>query len=516
MDLPDTHNLTSIIGQIDTWDEEGHLTQLLLSILSIGVTISPECWLKFPIMCIGCNWHQITASLQHTEYHEVVTTISTLCNLINGFIPENIEFERKDWFVLQKLRRSAQYEPNLRPNFPKISETVNVTIQLVTIENLDLSHSSFKLDFLLRQEWNDHRLRHHHPAVLDGSNLRMGVWVPDSYFVQAKRGAFSRVAHDGQTIKVKSNGDVSHGARITLEVSCPIDLRNFPMDIQHCNLDMESYAYTTEEITYNWSPHEVIMKNIKETSKSLSQYTLEPIKTGKGSSEYVLGNWSKLQIEFKFVRNSIIFIPAMYFPCAMVVFITWITFLMDSAQYPARTYLCVTSLLTIVTLQTAMNASLPKVSYVKAIDKYIVGCILFVAGAFLEYAVVLLINIKKNSVLMENSSLVNNNHDNIFNNFSYALQPRSEKSKSSLKKKLRRRKITFLRSRLTSPKEFHDDQTSSMNDQQIVLTKFGAIFHFYLSDAWPKKLDVISRVFFPSLFLTFNLFYWITHVDDQY
>ena len=50
MDLPDTHNLTSIIGQMDRWDKEGHLTQLLLSILSIGITISPECWLKFPIM----------------------------------------------------------------------------------------------------------------------------------------------------------------------------------------------------------------------------------------------------------------------------------------------------------------------------------------------------------------------------------------------------------------------------------------------------------------------------------
>ena len=72
---------------------------------------------------------------------------------------------------------------------------------------------SFKLDFLLRQEWNDHRLRHNHPSVLDGSNLVMGVWLPDSYFVQAKAGLFSKVAQDGQTVKVQNNGDVSHGTR---------------------------------------------------------------------------------------------------------------------------------------------------------------------------------------------------------------------------------------------------------------------------------------------------------------
>ena len=41
----------------------------------------------------------------------------------------------------------------------------------------------------------------------------MGVWLPDSYFVQAKGGLFSRVAQDGQTVKVQKNGDVSHGTR---------------------------------------------------------------------------------------------------------------------------------------------------------------------------------------------------------------------------------------------------------------------------------------------------------------
>lgn len=43
--------------------------------------------------------------------------------------------------LLQTLRDSAQYEPHLRPNFPVRPELVNVTIQLVTVENLDLIQS---------------------------------------------------------------------------------------------------------------------------------------------------------------------------------------------------------------------------------------------------------------------------------------------------------------------------------------------------------------------------------------
>jgi len=42
----------------------------------------------------------------------------------------------------------------------------------------------------------------------------MGVWLPDSHFLQAKKGKYSQVAKDGQTIKVKKNGDVSHGTRL--------------------------------------------------------------------------------------------------------------------------------------------------------------------------------------------------------------------------------------------------------------------------------------------------------------
>ena len=46
-----------------------------------------------------------------------------------------------DEVLLQTLRDSAQYEPHLRPNFPTRPELVNVTMQLVTVENLDLSQS---------------------------------------------------------------------------------------------------------------------------------------------------------------------------------------------------------------------------------------------------------------------------------------------------------------------------------------------------------------------------------------
>lgn len=40
-----------------------------------------------------------------------------------------------------------------------------------------------------------------------------------------------------------------------------------------------------------------------------------------------------------------------------------------------------------------------QVSYIKSIDMYVMGCVLFVSGAFVEYAIVLLLQHKKKARL---------------------------------------------------------------------------------------------------------------------
>eukprot|EP00058_Branchiostoma_floridae_P005540 XP_002591028.1 hypothetical protein BRAFLDRAFT_69419 [Branchiostoma floridae] len=51
-------------------------------------------------------------------------------------------------------------------------------------------------------------------------------------------------------------------------------------------------------------------------------------------------------------------------------------------------YYCITTVLTMTTLITGARQSLPKISYIKAIDVYLVICFLFSFAALLEYAIV--------------------------------------------------------------------------------------------------------------------------------
>lgn len=72
----------------------------------------------------------------------------------------------------------------------------------------------------------------------------------------------------------------------------------------------------------------------------------------------------------------------------MLVIVSWVSFWLDQSAVPARVTLGVTTLLTMATQTSGINASLPPVSYTKAIDVWTGVCLTFVFGALLEFALV--------------------------------------------------------------------------------------------------------------------------------
>lgn len=72
----------------------------------------------------------------------------------------------------------------------------------------------------------------------------------------------------------------------------------------------------------------------------------------------------------------------------MLVIVSWVSFWLDKDAVPARVSLGVTTLLTMTTQASGINAKLPPVSYTKAIDVWIGVCLAFIFGALLEFALV--------------------------------------------------------------------------------------------------------------------------------
>ena len=83
---------------------------------------------------------------------------------------------------------------------------------------------------------------------------------------------------------------------------------------------------------------------------------------------FFTGEYSCLKVELIFKREFSYYLLTIYVPCCMLVIVSWVSFWLDQNAIPARVSLGVTTLLTMSTQTSGINAQLPPVSYTKAID----------------------------------------------------------------------------------------------------------------------------------------------------
>ncbi|XP_078667694.1 gamma-aminobutyric acid receptor subunit gamma-1-like [Branchiostoma floridae x Branchiostoma belcheri] len=99
-----------------------------------------------------------------------------------------------------------------------------------------------------------------------------------------------------------------------------------------------------------------------------------------------LGIYSWICLKFKMNRDFVYFMIRTFLPCVLLVVLSWVSFWIHHEAVPARIALGITTVLTMQTLMSGVNASLPQNAEIKAIDVYLLGCYVFVFGALLEYA----------------------------------------------------------------------------------------------------------------------------------
>lgn len=101
----------------------------------------------------------------------------------------------------------------------------------------------------------------------------------------------------------------------------------------------------------------------------------------------ISGNHSRLEVEFTLARNIGYYLVQMYIPSVLVVMLSWISFWLNVNAVPGRISLGVLTVLTMTTQSSSVNATLPHVSYTKAIDIWMSTCLMFVFFALIEFAV---------------------------------------------------------------------------------------------------------------------------------
>ncbi|XP_038151347.1 glycine receptor subunit alphaZ1 isoform X1 [Cyprinodon tularosa] len=413
-------------------------------------------------------------------------------------------------FLDKLMGKVSGYDARIRPNFkvmnkdPKGSKNeathkkgppVNVTCNIFinSFGSIAETTMDYRVNIFLRQQWNDPRLAYSEypddsldldPSMLDS------IWKPDLFFANEKGANFHEVTTDNKLLRISKNGNVLYSIRITLILACPMDLKNFPMDVQTCIMQLESFGYTMNDLIFEWDEKGAVQV---ADGLTLPQFILKEEKDLRYCTKhYNTGKFTCIEARFHLERQMGYYLIQMYIPSLLIVILSWVSFWINMDAAPARVGLGITTVLTMTTQSSGSRASLPKVSYVKAIDIWMAVCLLFVFSALLEYAAVNFIARQHKELLRfrrrQRHMKEEDPGDGRFSFPGYGMGPACLQAKDGMAIKGNN----------------NNAPTSAAPEKSIEEMK-----KLFISRA--KRIDTVSRVAFPLVFLIFNIFYWITY-----
>uniref|UniRef100_A0A4W5JD42 GABA(C) receptor n=1 Tax=Hucho hucho TaxID=62062 RepID=A0A4W5JD42_9TELE len=289
----------------------------------------------------------------------------------------------------EQLLRIEDHDFAMRPGFGGAAIPVGIDVQVESIDSISEVNMDFTMTLYLRHYWQDDRLAF--PSSSNRSRtfdarLVKKIWVPDVFFVHSKRSFIHDTTMENIMLRVYPDGNILYSVRITVTALCAMDFSSFPLDTQNCSLELESYAYNENDLMLYW-------KNGNDSLRTdeivLSQFFIEEFHPSFGLAFYSSTGWyNRLYINFILRRHIFFFMLQTYFPTMLMVMLSWVSFWIDRRAVPARVSLGITTVLTMSTIITGVSASMPQVSYVKAVDIYLWASFLFVFLSVIEYATV--------------------------------------------------------------------------------------------------------------------------------
>uniref|UniRef100_A0A672G1X3 Glycine receptor, alpha 1 n=1 Tax=Salarias fasciatus TaxID=181472 RepID=A0A672G1X3_SALFA len=410
-------------------------------------------------------------------------------------------------FLDKLMGKVSGYDARIRPNFkgPPVNVTCNIFIN--SFGSIAETTMDYRVNIFLRQQWNDPRLAYSEypddsldldPSMLDS------IWKPDLFFANEKGANFHEVTTDNKLLRISKNGNVLYSIRITLVLACPMDLKNFPMDVQTCIMQLESFGYTMNDLIFEWDEKGAVQV---ADGLTLPQFILKEEKDLRYCTKhYNTGKFTCIEARFHLERQMGYYLIQMYIPSLLIVILSWVSFWINMDAAPARVGLGITTVLTMTTQSSGSRASLPKVSYVKAIDIWMAVCLLFVFSALLEYAAVNFIARQHKELLRfrrrrrhmkvrhhptpTSITLIHEDEtgEGRFSFPGYGMGPACLQAKDGMAIKGNN----------------NNAPASAAPEKSIEEMK-----KLFISRA--KRIDTVSRVAFPLVFLIFNIFYWIIY-----
>ncbi|XP_037914772.1 glycine receptor subunit alpha-2 isoform X2 [Hermetia illucens] len=359
----------------------------------------------------------------------------------------------------------------------------------------------------VHQKWTETRLKLKDDIFEDGDDsvalppeLFNSLWQPDPYFLNSKVAEIASLNHKFTSISLYKNKTIRYAARMHAIIACQMEFQHYPMDIQVCPIYIESFSHNNQKVKLKWSKSGVTLN----PELKLLQYNLgQPleIEESDGYMPEKAGNFSRLTVYFRFQRQIGHHLIQTFAPSALVVVLSWFSFWLGLDAIPGRVTLLVTCMLTLVTMFTGLRADIPPVAYVKALDLWMAGCMVFVFAALGEFVVVKVLDVQ---------------YQYQVNRIPKVLPMRISAMEKGQCPTVANWEGGAVRSRKATPTATTPGQTSLQGNggppkparRQSLLSVAWTDTDTGVEKIMWREIDKLSRVVFPLLFLLFVILYW--------
>lgn len=298
----------------------------------------------------------------------------------------------QDSLVTELLKGYTKQDP---PS-PDRATKVELGIEVNSFYSISEATMDYQLSFYLQQRWLDPRLGWYNKSSVKLKKIKLGdgmwtqLWIPDTFFRNEKKANFHDVTVANRMLRLDENGSLWYVTKISATFSCPMTLQKYPLDTQKCPISIESFGYTNDTMYFAWLDNNDGKPPVRigEHNKQLPQFTLVDHKLSDCTQTYVAGTFPCLEVRFELRRDIGFFLIQVYVPSILIVILSWVSFWINIESSPARVSIGLLTVLTTTTMSAAARASLPRVSYIKAIDVWMIICLIFVFASLIEYAVV--------------------------------------------------------------------------------------------------------------------------------
>ena len=254
---------------------------------------------------------------------------------------------------------------------------VTVRLHIFDIFSVDDVQQHFQADLFAQVTWLDSRLslpevqRRGHTRTLDLD----AIWTPRALVVNNRGLAFQlpRVAN------VDDFGNVSVQQRLSGAIASSFQLQEFPFDSQVLSIDIVSYQYPPDEVTFTIES-DVTGEPEKFNAKGWDFGLVEPV-VGIYSVPSVGAERPLIQYRIEAQRISTYFLLTMFLPMSLIVFMSWTAFWIQPELVPPRIAISTASIFSLIAFGFSIRLGLPQVSYLTRADMFVLGCTLLVFAA---------------------------------------------------------------------------------------------------------------------------------------